>query len=43
MIQALYYNLTFSDSFVKCSQSKAISLSSTGAPNHLSNLQEGLL
>jgi len=42
MIQAIYYNLTFSDSFVKCSH-EAISLSSVGASNRLSNLQEGLL
>jgi len=38
---ALYYNLTFSDSFVKCSQSKAISLSSVGASNLLSISDKG--
>jgi len=42
MIQALYYNLTFHIRFVKYSH-EAISLSSVGASNLLSNLQEGLL
>jgi len=40
---ALYYNLKFCIRFVKCSQSKAISLSSVGASNLLSNLKEGLV
>jgi len=41
-VLALNFNLALFNVFVKCSQPKAISLSSTGAPNRLSNLQEGL-
>jgi len=39
----LNFNLVFCNRFVKYIQSTAISLSSVGAPNHLSNLKEGLV